>query len=345
MDRPSYEDRQRRRSQPAVEERDRFDAREHLEREEQFMQGEERDSGRSFRNGRNFRDETAERPWNPENHERYDARPASYQDLGSQSSSNRPRDYDLHQDSYLGGRNSSRHSTWDDRPSSNQSYGSSYPTSSYGSSFSGDQRSPMSRNANQASYGNTSRVSSERDDQGNFGSYGSDQNFGSIGYQGSQQWQSQGSQGYSPTHYGTQHARSDFGQHYGNGQTLYGNDSFATNKTGLGPKGYKRSDERIKEDVCDLLTSHPEIDPSEVVVTVSKSEITLTGTIGNRREKRLIEDIVSAVSGVTEVSNQLRVSDAKSSEKDQTIGSTAMSSGISEQKSSGQGSQASTSVQ
>jgi hypothetical protein len=103
----------------------------------------------------------------------------------------------------------------------------------------------------------------------------------------------------------------DFGQHYGTGQQLYGNDTFASNKSGRGPKGYQRSDERIKEEVCELLTSHPEIDPSEVDIQVSSSEITLTGTIDNRHERRLIEDLAFSVSGVTEVNNQLRVSDAQ----------------------------------
>jgi len=342
MDRPSNQDRQGRRYQPAQDDGNRFDARERRANGEQHAEAEERESDRSLRNGRYYRDEAVERSWNQEHHERYETRPR-YQDLGGQSSSNRHRAQ--YEDSNLDGRNSGPSSAWDDRPSSNQGDGSSYPTSSYGSSFNGGPRSSMDRNANHSSYGNAYRASSERDDQGNFGSYGSSRNLGSRGYEGSQQWQSQGSQGPSPTHYGTQHAGSDFGQHYGTGQTLYGNDTFAANKTGRGPKGYKRSDERIKEEVCDLLTRHPEIDPSEVDITVTSSEIILSGTVGNRREKRLIEDLVSNVSGVTDVNNELRVFDAKNSSKDQSSDSSSMRTGISEQKSSDQGSQASTSVQ
>jgi len=37
---------------------------------------------------------------------------------------------------------------------------------------------------------------------------------------------------------------------------------------GRGPKGYQRSDERIREDVCDRLTEHPAIDASEIEVEV-----------------------------------------------------------------------------
>ena len=37
---------------------------------------------------------------------------------------------------------------------------------------------------------------------------------------------------------------------------------------GRGPKGYHRSDERIREDVSDRLTDHPDIDATEIEVTV-----------------------------------------------------------------------------
>lgn len=270
----------------------------------------------------------------------------SYQDLGSQSSSNRNRDSGLYQDSYRGDRNSGSYSAWDDRPpGSAQRSGTSYPTSSYGSDFRGEQPLPQNRNANHVSYEKASQASNGRADQGNFGSYGSDEAFGSNGYQGSRHWQSQGSQSYSPTNYGTQHSGLDFGQHYGTGQQLYGNDTFASNKSGRGPKGYKRSDERIKEEVCELLTSHPEIDPSEVDIQVSGSEITLTGTIDNRHEKRLIEDLASSVSGVTEVNNQLRVSGTQGSLRSQkTVTENYMSTRRSSQEDPGQSDQKSRST-
>lgn len=313
MDGPSYEDRQKRRFQPAEEEGSRYDAQQRMEHDEQMMQGEFRDSDYSSRSDRSDSDAELDRPWNPENQERFDNRPMSYQDLGSQSSSKRYRERDPHQDLKLGFRNSGDSSTWDDRQPSNQGFGSSYSTSSYGSRFSGGQQTSLNGNANRNSSGHVCEASYGRDDQGNFGSYSSSQNFGSNGNQGSRYGQSHGSQGPSPTHYGTQHSGSDFGQHYGTEQTLHGNDRFASNMSGRGPKGYKRSDERIREDVCDLLTSHPEVDPSEVDIRVSETEITLTGTVDSRMEKHLIEDLVSSVSGVTEVNNQLRIIEAKGS--------------------------------
>lgn len=73
------------------------------------------------------------------------------------------------------------------------------------------------------------------------------------------------------------------------------------------PKGYKRSDERIREDVNDRLGHEQHLDPSEIEVQVSNAEVTLTGTVESRREKFLAEEIADDVGGVTEVHNQLRV--------------------------------------
>lgn len=76
---------------------------------------------------------------------------------------------------------------------------------------------------------------------------------------------------------------------------------------GLGPRNYARSDSRINEDICDRLTDHPFIDASDIEVSVSGREVTLSGTVQSREEKRRAEDIAEAVSGVTHVQNNLRV--------------------------------------
>jgi BON domain-containing protein len=77
--------------------------------------------------------------------------------------------------------------------------------------------------------------------------------------------------------------------------------------TGRGPKGYQRSDERIKEDLCERLCEHGELDAREIEVVVVNREVTLQGSVTNRTDKRLAEDIADSVSGVSEVHNQLRV--------------------------------------
>lgn len=49
------------------------------------------------------------------------------------------------------------------------------------------------------------------------------------------------------------------------------------------------------------------IDASDVEVVVNNSMVTLTGRVDSRDGKRRAEDIADSVSGVTDVSNQLRV--------------------------------------
>lgn len=75
---------------------------------------------------------------------------------------------------------------------------------------------------------------------------------------------------------------------------------------GKGPKGYTRSDERIREDVCDRLSDDDEVDASDITVTVKEGEVTLEGTVPDRRSKHRAEDITEAVGGVREVHNSLR---------------------------------------
>lgn len=76
---------------------------------------------------------------------------------------------------------------------------------------------------------------------------------------------------------------------------------------GKGPKGWQRSDERIRDEVCEALARHPGIDATDIEVQVSGGEVTLAGGVNDRPNKRLAEDIADAVFGVQEVQNQLRV--------------------------------------
>lgn len=77
--------------------------------------------------------------------------------------------------------------------------------------------------------------------------------------------------------------------------------------SGKGPKGYQRSDDRICEDVCETLTRHGRVDPSDIEVEVHGGEVTLKGLAADRDQKRLAEDLAETVSGVREVHNQVRL--------------------------------------
>jgi len=75
---------------------------------------------------------------------------------------------------------------------------------------------------------------------------------------------------------------------------------------GKGPKGYVRSDDRIREDVCDRLSDDDAVDASDITVQVKEGEVTLEGAVTDRHMKRRAEDIIESVSGVRDVTNKLR---------------------------------------
>ena len=76
---------------------------------------------------------------------------------------------------------------------------------------------------------------------------------------------------------------------------------------GRGPKNYRRSSERIREEISDRLMTHPDIDASDIEVRVGDGIVTLTGTVEDRHEKRLAEYIAEDAIGVDDVDNQLKV--------------------------------------
>ncbi|HZU83214.1 MAG TPA: BON domain-containing protein [Polyangiaceae bacterium] len=76
---------------------------------------------------------------------------------------------------------------------------------------------------------------------------------------------------------------------------------------GRGPRGYRRSDERIRDNVCEWFTLEGDLDASDIEVEVRNGVVTLGGTVATRAQKRLAEDIAEAVLGVVEVCNYLHV--------------------------------------
>ncbi|HEX6314867.1 MAG TPA: BON domain-containing protein [Gemmatimonadaceae bacterium] len=76
---------------------------------------------------------------------------------------------------------------------------------------------------------------------------------------------------------------------------------------GKGPKGWQRSDERLREEVSEALARHPDIDASEIEVRVQNGEVTLTGSVQERKAKRMAEDVAEDVFGVKDVQNQIKV--------------------------------------
>ncbi|HYH20368.1 MAG TPA: BON domain-containing protein [Azospirillum sp.] len=93
---------------------------------------------------------------------------------------------------------------------------------------------------------------------------------------------------------------------------------------GRGPRGYTRSDDRIREDVNDRLTDDAYVDASDIEVSVSGCEVTLNGTVDSRMVKRRAEDIAESVPGVRHVQNNLRVQQPSYAGSGTAAGASAM---------------------
>jgi osmotically-inducible protein OsmY len=74
-----------------------------------------------------------------------------------------------------------------------------------------------------------------------------------------------------------------------------------------GPKGFKRSDVRLKDDIAERLMYSEDIDPSDVTLEVKDAKVTLDGTVPERWMRYAIDDIAESVMGVEDVENNIRV--------------------------------------
>ncbi len=86
-----------------------------------------------------------------------------------------------------------------------------------------------------------------------------------------------------------------------------GADRSAEHRYPPGPKGYQRSDERLREDISERLMQAHYIDSSDVTVEVSGAKVVLEGTVPERRMKHAIEDLADACPGVQDIENRIRV--------------------------------------
>jgi osmotically-inducible protein OsmY len=109
----------------------------------------------------------------------------------------------------------------------------------------------------------------------------------------------------------------NFGGNFGQQQRNRNDEQWQTGtsgqqqRSGRGPKNYQRSDERIKEDICDRLHQHDYADASDVEVSVKGGEVTLSGTVSDRNTKRAVEDVAESVLGVKDVQNQIKTSSSQ----------------------------------
>lgn len=130
---------------------------------------------------------------------------------------------------------------------------------------------------------------------------------------------------------GGQFARSQYGLggDFGGRQRSYDEGLRDRGFSGKGPKGYRRSDDRIREEVCEALFRSPFVDASDIEVTVKDGCVSLKGTVDSRNAKREAESCIENLSGVDDIQNELRLRRAQDTENS---GATRKSSDLKDEK-------------
>ena len=67
------------------------------------------------------------------------------------------------------------------------------------------------------------------------------------------------------------------------------------------------SDERLQEEIHELLVHHPDVDAGPIEVLVEGGEVTLHGSVAEPDTRWLVEELVASVAGVSLVHNRVRV--------------------------------------
>lgn len=88
---------------------------------------------------------------------------------------------------------------------------------------------------------------------------------------------------------------------------------------GVGPIGYKKDDNKIREEVCELLLWNPDVDATDIEVIVKDGIVYLKGFVDSRHAKRTAERIIDHVAGVHDVQNQLILKKNLDIEEDKII--------------------------
>jgi osmotically-inducible protein OsmY len=76
---------------------------------------------------------------------------------------------------------------------------------------------------------------------------------------------------------------------------------------GRGPKGYRPRDERIQELLCERLTEHPSIDPSEIAINVECGIVKVRGIVASEAMKRTLLQTIRSSLGVIGVLDEIEI--------------------------------------
>ncbi|MFM6929798.1 MAG: BON domain-containing protein [Bdellovibrio sp.] len=122
----------------------------------------------------------------------------------------------------------------------------------------------------------------------------------------SERWGAGANDRESSRDYSTNYSR-DYNRDMPSDYTSTPQRASSSSYAGKGPKNFKRSDERIQEEVCEMLTRHHDINADDVEVEVKDGEVTLFGTVSERRMKHMAEDVAERCFGVKDVVNNIRI--------------------------------------
>ena len=80
----------------------------------------------------------------------------------------------------------------------------------------------------------------------------------------------------------------------------------ARRQTNSGPRGRRRTDESLAEEIREILTADPELEATDIEVEVEDGAVTLRGLVVDSDARLLAEELVETLPGVREVHNRLQ---------------------------------------
>jgi osmotically-inducible protein OsmY len=103
---------------------------------------------------------------------------------------------------------------------------------------------------------------------------------------------------------------------FGNpGENTWGEEQFRAERreeqgrrqANSGPRGRRKSDETLRQEIREILTADPELEAVDIEVEVEGGAVTLRGAVVDPDARLLAEELVESLAGVREVHNRLRV--------------------------------------
>lgn len=76
-----------------------------------------------------------------------------------------------------------------------------------------------------------------------------------------------------------------------------------------GPEGYRRSDERIREIITDMIQTDPAIDSRDLDIKVHEGRVRLTGYIPDADAEKRISAVIQRVPGIKEIESELKINE------------------------------------